>query len=79
MPLLEGFWRSAVVSDSCTAFMKSPARSAFCTLMTSPSLDLIGMLIVAHFTHEHGGTVEESHLPFDHAAKRRVTARQFLV
>ena len=44
MPLLEGFCRSADVSDSCTAFMKSPAVSAFCTLMTSPSQDLIGML-----------------------------------
>ncbi len=48
MPLLEGFCRSAVVSDSCTAFMKSPAVSAFCTLMTSPSLDLIGMPSLLH-------------------------------
>ena len=51
MPLLEGSCRSAVVSDSCTAFMKSPAVSAFCTLIVSPPLDLMGMLSLLHGMH----------------------------
>ena len=44
-------FRLEVVSDSCTAFMKSSAVSAFCTLIVSPPLDLMGMLSLLHGMH----------------------------
>ena len=54
-------FRSAVVSDSCTAFMKSSAVSAFCTLIVSPSLDLMGMLSLVH--DRHRALQRKCHLP----------------
>ena len=44
-------FRSDVVSHSCTAFTKSPAVSAFCTLLVSPLLDLMGMMSLVHDRH----------------------------
>lgn len=54
-------FRSDVVSDSCTVFMQSSTVSAFCTLLASPLLDLMGMLSLVH--DRHRALQRKCHMP----------------